>query len=81
MVDNVNWISIAELREPITTRVRIRYLHSEAEAVITPLEKARVRVKFNQPQAAITPGQAAVFYNGDVVVGGGTIEEVVVERT
>ena len=77
MVSGVNWIVMPELVEPLSVRVKIRYLHPEAEAVVMPETKDRVRVKFKEPQMAITPGQAAVFYNGDVVVGGGTIEEVV----
>ena len=54
--------------------VKIRYKGDEASAVIYPLEDNRVRVEFKQPQRAITPGQAAVFYDGDIVVGGGWIE-------
>jgi tRNA-specific 2-thiouridylase len=77
MVSGVNWIAIPELSEPLTVRVKIRYLHPEAEAMVIPDAKDNVQVKFTEPQMAITPGQAAVFYEGDVVVGGGTIEEVV----
>jgi tRNA-specific 2-thiouridylase len=54
--------------------VKIRYKHDGAEAVIYPLEHNRVRVELKQPQRAITPGQAAVFYDGDIVIGGGWIE-------
>lgn len=70
----LNWISIAKLTEPIMVKAKIRYRHQEAEAVITPLDGDRVYVKFSQSQWAITPGQAIVFYDGDVVIGGGTIE-------
>jgi tRNA-specific 2-thiouridylase len=54
--------------------VRVRYRHEAAPAAITPLEGSRVRVRFDQPQRAVTPGQATVFYRGDEVVGGGWIE-------
>jgi len=75
-VSDVNWISVAEVTEPFTADVRVRYRHAESEAVITPLPNGFARVVFRLPQMAITPGQTAVFYNGDIVVGGGTIEEV-----
>jgi tRNA-specific 2-thiouridylase len=77
LVSGLNWIAIRELSKHLSVRVKIRYLHTEAEAVVMPETADSVRVKFKEPQMAITPGQSAVFYNGDVVVGGGTIEEVV----
>jgi len=70
----LNWIAIQWLRNPTEVKAKIRYNHKETEAVIAPLGKDEVHVKFKEPQMAITPGQAVVFYNGDVVVGGGTIE-------
>ena len=76
IVSDLNWIAFSNLREPLTLKARIRYLHHEAEAVISPAEGDNVIVKFTDPQLAITPGQAAVFYDGEVVVGGGTIERV-----
>jgi tRNA-specific 2-thiouridylase len=76
LVDDLNWIAFRELTESLTLKARIRYLHSEARAVISPIDNAKVNVKFVVPQMAVTPGQAAVFYDGDVVVGGGTIERV-----
>ena len=69
----VNWIAIKKMTEPMEARAKIRYLHREAEAIITPIDKGKVCVKFREPQRAITPGQAVVFYEGDVVIGGGTI--------
>ena len=62
------------LEQPIEIKAKIRYRHREGEAVVTPLSDNRVYVRFAQPQMAITPGQAVVFYRGSVVVGGGTIE-------
>lgn len=69
----VNWIAFDEPREPVRAEVRIRYRHAPAEASITPLPLGRARIKFDEPQRAITPGQATVFYRGDEVIGGGWI--------
>ena len=69
----VNWIAYDNPANPIQAKVRIRYRHNEAPATITPLENNRVRVNFDAPQRAITPGQATVFYEGDEVIGGGWI--------
>ena len=71
----LNWIAVEELKQPIEVGAKIRNLHTEAEARIVPLSQDRVYVKFREPQMAITPGQAVVFYNGDVVIGAGTIEK------
>ena len=70
----LNWIAIEKLEQPLKVKAKIRNVHEEAEAIITPLHKDKVYVKFEEPQMAITPGQAVVFYQEDVVVGGGTIE-------
>jgi len=75
IASGLNWISIEP--PPLELKAKIRYRHREADAVITPLlTKGRAHVKFKQPQMAITPGQAIVFYHRDTVVGGGTIEQV-----
>ena len=69
----VNWISFEEPTAPVRADVRVRYRHTESPATITPLPGGRVRVRFDEPQRAVTPGQATVFYRGDEVVGGGWI--------
>lgn len=69
--DRVNWISIDTLREPVRVQAKIRHRHEPAEATIRPLDGGRVEIEFDEPQRAITPGQAAMFLDGDVVVGGG----------
>lgn len=69
----VNWIAGSAPTGPIRAHVQIRYRHREAPATIVPLDETRVRVEFDTPQAAIAPGQAAVFYDGDLVLGGGWI--------
>ncbi|HUT69530.1 MAG TPA: tRNA 2-thiouridine(34) synthase MnmA [Desulfatiglandales bacterium] len=74
IASHLNWISINKLEHSIEASVKIRYLHEEAEATITPLNEDKVNIRFKELQMAITPGQAAVFYEGDTVIGGGTIE-------
>ena len=74
IASGLNWITIAKPKRPLTVRAKIRYLHNEAEAEIIPVDEDRVQARFEKPQMAITPGQAIVFYDGDTVVGGGTIE-------
>ena len=69
----VNWIALDNPAEPVQAEVRVRYRHLPAPATITPLAGNRVQVNFAEPQRAITPGQATVFYRGDEVVGGGWI--------
>jgi len=71
----LNWIALEKLERPIKVRAKIRYLHQEAGAEVTPVNEDRVYVKFDEPQMAITPGQAVVFYEGDIVVGSGIIEK------
>ena len=71
--ERMNWISVPELREPIAVTVKTRYTQREAAAVVEPLSGGLVRVTFEEPQRAITEGQAVVLYAGDTVVGGGTI--------
>ncbi len=74
MVSRVNWVSLAPPDAPLRAEVKIRYRHQPAPATITPLADGRVRLEFDAPQRAITPGQAAVFYRGDLVLGGGWID-------
>src|SRR5882724_5551134 len=69
----VNWISFAVLEAPVRATVKIRHRHEPAAATIEPIDATSARVKFDVPQRAITPGQAAVFYSGEVVLGGGWI--------
>ena len=73
-VRDVNWLSWAGLSAPARVQVRIRNRHVPAPATIYPRSDGRVEVRFDEPQRAITPGQGAVFYSGDVVAGGGWIE-------
>ncbi len=75
IASRLNWIAITGLEKPILARAKIRYRHQEVEVEVTPLDEDKVYVKFKEPQLAITPGQAIVFYDGDTVIGGGTIEQ------
>ena len=71
-VDRTNW-HVPEGEVPASLTVKIRYAHPGAEAMVQPLENHRARVRLATPQRAVTPGQAAVFYDGDRVIGGGWI--------
>ena len=72
-IDRVNWVSRDSFEEPIEGTVKIRYSHPGTGATLFPLSDNRARVELHEPQKAVTPGQAAVFYAGDVVLGGGWI--------
>ena len=71
--EEMNWIAISEPVEPIRARARTRYRMAEQPCTVYPEGEGRVRVEFDGPQRAVTPGQAVVLYDGDLVVGGGTI--------
>lgn len=73
MADRLNWSAILPPAEPLSVLAKARYKQPEAPAVVIPLEDGNVRVVFKQPQRALTPGQAVVFYREDIVLGGGTI--------
>ncbi|MCA1632687.1 MAG: tRNA 2-thiouridine(34) synthase MnmA [Acidobacteria bacterium] len=69
----VNWVAFDEPEGAVRADVRVRYRHAESPATVEPLGGGRVRVRFDEPQRAITPGQATVFYRGEEVLGGGWI--------
>jgi len=73
LAGNVNWIAIARPDTAIKVKAGIRYRHAEAEAIVSPADNDNVYVKFAEAQSAIAPGQTIVFYEGDRVIGGGTI--------
>ncbi len=72
-----NWISIPALTEPIRVKAKARSRMQEVPATVYPAEAGQIRVEFDEPQRAITPGQAIVLYDGDIVLGGGTITDVI----
>lgn len=73
IADDVNLISIKELKEPIKLEAKVRYKHTQAQATLYPYEEDKIKLVFDLPVRAITKGQAVVMYDGDVVVGGATI--------
>jgi len=75
-IDRVNWHVVARIGDPgssFEATVKIRYNHPGTLAAVTPLENYRARIRLHEPQRAITPGQAAVIYDDDIVLGGGWI--------
>ena len=73
MAAGVNWVAFDDPIDEVRADVRVRYRHTAAPATLKPRANGRVHVVFDEPQRAITPGQATVFYRGDEVVGGGWI--------
>jgi tRNA-uridine 2-sulfurtransferase len=73
-MENMNWVSVAEPAKPFPAQVKIRHKHEPAAAMVEALVGLTARVRFARPQRAITPGQAAVIYDGDVLLGGGWIK-------
>ena len=70
---DVNLISVDRIDVPMRVCAKVRYRQKEQPATVTQLENGHIRVEFDEPQRAITKGQAVVLYDGDIVVGGGTI--------
>ncbi len=71
---DINLISVAEIAEPMRVKARVRYHQPEQWATVVQLDTDTLQLTFDQPQRAIAKGQAVVLYDGDVVVGGGTIQ-------
>ena len=72
-VSDINWITPSP-SEPISIRVRLRYRHTAVKATLTPIDSNSADIRFEKPQEAVTPGQGAVFYQDDEVLGGGWIQ-------
>jgi tRNA-uridine 2-sulfurtransferase len=75
LCDRTNWVAIEEPVGDIRAEAQIRYRHKPAPGVLTPVEGGCFKYHFNEPQRAVTPGQAVVFYRGDNVLGGGWIRK------
>ena len=73
LAEDMNWITFEAPDGPMRVAAKVRYRQPEQAATLVPLEDGRVRLEFDTPQRAVTPGQAVVLYDGDLVVGGGTI--------
>ncbi|MFZ4521135.1 MAG: tRNA 2-thiouridine(34) synthase MnmA [Bacteroidales bacterium] len=76
IVSDMNWVALSGLENPMDCTAKIRSAQKEREARIEPLENGEVKVTFFHPNDAITPGQSAVFYDEEVVIGGGIIKVV-----
>ena len=74
-VQRINWLSISQPNAPIRTQVQIRYRSRPVPVNIIPLDNNRARLIFEEPQFGVTPGQAAVWYDGETLLGGGIIEQ------
>lgn len=74
-VDAFHWISEEPTQTEVRCKVKVRYRQKEQSATVIPIDNNRVKIIFDLPQRAVTPGQAAVLYNGDIVLGGGTISK------
>jgi len=72
-VSDVNWVSILPPDKPIRVNAKIRNMHEGSIATIFPNSKSQVRIEFEVPQRAVTPGQSAVFYQNNILLGGGRI--------
>ncbi|ARJ44025.1 tRNA 2-thiouridine(34) synthase MnmA [Pantoea alhagi] len=75
IAQQLHWVDRQALREPLQCVVKTRYRQEDIPCVITPLDDDRIEVRFEQPVAAVTPGQSAVFYLGEICLGGGIIEQ------
>lgn len=73
IADELNWISIDKITDSLKCRAKTRYSQTEKECTVYPLDDSRVRVVFDEPQRAIAKGQRVVFYDDDIVIGGGVI--------
>ena len=73
-VYRVNWVSIPAPTAPIRASVQVRYRSPAVPVNVIPQDGDRIKLVFDEPQFSITPGQAAVLYDGDIVLGGGIIE-------
>lgn len=70
---DLNWIAFTPPQRPLKVQARVRYRAADVEAIITPINDKEIYIKFSTPQMAITPGQSVVFYDNDIVIGGGII--------
>jgi tRNA-specific 2-thiouridylase len=77
IASGVNWISKVDLTNPLTCTAKFRYRQKDSGVTVSQLDNGKVRVIFDETERAITPGQSVVFYQGDVCLGGGTIDDII----
>ena len=75
IANDINLISVPRIDGEMRVKAKVRYRHTEQPATVTQIGDDTIKVVFDEPQRAITKGQAVVLYDGDIVVGGGTIVE------
>lgn len=75
IVDQINFVSISEITKPIKADIKIRYNDDGHSGMVYPEENQKLRIVFNNPQKSVTPGQSAVLFSGDLVIGGGIIDK------
>lgn len=76
IADEINFMKVQELPEPVKAKVKIRYKDSGSDATVEQISENKVKVIFDEPKRSITPGQSAVFYDGSDIIGGGIIREI-----
>ena len=74
IADDINLISVSSIKEPIRAKAKTRYNMKEQPCTVSQIDENRIKIIFDEPQRAVTKGQAVVIYDGDIVVGGGTIK-------
>ncbi|GAB7206766.1 hypothetical protein OS21_32610 [Dickeya oryzae] len=75
IAQQLHWVDREPLSAPLRCTVKTRYRQADITCLLTPLDADRIEVRFDEPVAAVTPGQSAVFYQGEICLGGGIIEE------
>ena len=78
---DVNWINQGRVKETFDCTAKFRYRQEDCKVSVTILENGKVDVRFDQPTRAVTPGQAVVFYDEEVCLGGGTIDHITINGT
>ena len=73
IIDDVNLLAIDEIKKPLDVEVKTRYSQKASKAIIENYQDSKIKITFENPARAITPGQSAVFYDNDIVIGGGKI--------
>ncbi|MEP7146150.1 MAG: aminomethyltransferase beta-barrel domain-containing protein, partial [bacterium] len=77
VTNEINLMALNLIDRPLSVKVKIRYNDVGHNAIIEQTDEQRINVKFDSPQKAITPGQSAVFYSGDNILGGGIIDKII----
>ena len=75
IAQQLHWVNREPLTAPITCTVKTRYRQEDIPCTVKPLDNERIEVRFSAPVSAVTPGQSAVFYQGEICLGGGVIEQ------